>query len=406
MPDIADAAAEQAPAAVVEPTPSPTVKDVSAELLASRLPPEQAKAFRAARAAKKDKEKRSGGDAETKTPPAKADPAPTTPEAEGEVIRFGEEEKPAEDITPAEEPALAELTEEELAKLTDKQRKAVTEASKEAAKTRKRAQEAEKLVAERDAKIAEAEKTVAELTAQMTDWQTRGVALAGNAFHAFKDAHSVAAWGSNAQEALILLDNHARAVKAGRATEEDAPLHVLPNGQEVPLTAAERKLYETRVAHAQAWFTHDDALVKNREVAKAIADKSSATKGYAEARDKYLKDPALHTRIEELVAKAAFVDVLNARKGIVSFSDTAGAAKSAPSSTAGGAPEKPAIRKPPSESPASTPRLVKSDDEASDIAARKSALMERARTSDDPATRQKLLKEAIMLGNPARIRGR
>lgn len=413
MPEIAEAPAE-IPA--VE-TAALTPQDVSAELLARKLSPEQAKEFRAMRKEKKDKETRSGGDKEIKTPKAataseaKADPSPApnpqppTP-TEGEVIRFGEEEKPAAEAKPAEDSGPVELSADELSKLDDKARKAVTEASKEAAKVRKRAQEAEAKLKETADQIAAHQKTVAELTEQMTDWQARGVALAGNSFHAFRDAHAVAEWGGNAQEALVLIANHERAVKAGRASAEDVIVHTLPNGDEVQMTPADRAAYERRVKDAQQWFTHDDHLGKNREAAKKLADKYSATTGYAAARDKYLKDPALSTRLEELVAKAALFDTLEARKATITFPDAAGAAKNAPSTPAGGTQEQPARRQPPSETPASTPRLVKTDDADSDIAARKSALMERAKTSDDPAIRQRLLKEAIMLGNPARIRGK
>ena len=90
------------------------------------------------------------------------------------------------------------------------------------------------------------------------------------------------------------------------------------------------------------------------------------------------------------------------RKAVITFSDTAGAAKSAPTSktdSVGEVPSKPRIQ-PPSEDRASTPRLVRPDDAASDIKARKSELMEQARKTDDPVKRERLVKEAIMLGNP------
>jgi len=406
MPEIAEAPVAIAEVPVAE---SLTPKGVSEDLMLRKLSPEQQKEFRAIRKEKKAKEAPAAETEQAKAPQAK--PAPESKveskieEPTGDVIRFGEEENPAAEATPTEESAPVELTEEELARLTDKQRKAVTEASKEAAKVRKRAQEAEAKLTERDDKLAEASKTVADLTAQMTDWQARGVALAGNSFHSFKDAHAVAQWGTNAQEALVLISNHERAIKAGRATADDNIVHTLPNGTEITLSPEDRHAYESRVRDAQAWFTHDDSLTKNREAAKKLSDKYSATAGYAAARDKYFKDPALSTRLEELVAKAALFDTLESRKATITFPDTAGAAKSAPSTPAGVVQQKPA-KQPPSESPASTPRLVKTDDADSDIAARKSALMERARTSDDPALRQRFLKEAIMLGNPGRTKGK
>lgn len=372
-----------------------TPKEATTDLLIKRLPHDQAKALRAIQ-----KEKQARADAAktaAPTPEVKAEVGKTEPvkEAEkapeAEVIRFGEEEpsKPAAEA----EPEVVELTAEELGKLDEKARKRITEASKEAAKVRKRAQEAEAKLTEAQTKLAEMEKA----SEQATDLQTRGVAMAGNVFHAFKDGHDVAAWGTNAQEAVLLLNNHERAVKAGRANADDPVIHLLPNGEEVELTSAHRASFEQRVKDAQTWFTHDGEITKNRETAKKLAEKHAKTAGYEAARAKYLKDPALPTRLEELVAKAALYDTLESRKAVISFTDTAGAARNAPSSPAGGTPEKPA-KTPPSETPAAQPRLVKSDDAHSDLAARKSALMERAKTTSDAALRQKLLKEAIMLG--------
>jgi hypothetical protein len=415
---MADEATPEIPVEVVTPEP---VAAATAEkgltpnerLMASRLPPEQAKIFREQRLAKKATVKEViaevGKDAKVPSGPAKAGTTKPKPAAAAapadapnaaEEIRFGEEPaKPnaGEQPNPADEEAL-ELSAEDLAKLDEKARKRVTDASKENVKVRKRAQDAEAKVKEYEAKLAEHEKEMASLR----EGTTRGAGLSGNAFAQFKDGHAVAAWGTNAQEALVLIRNHERAVKAGKVHASETVTHTLPNGQEVELSAKDAATYEARAQHAQAWFEHDEQVTKNRESAEKLAEKHKDTKGYAEARAKYLKDPALPARLDELVAKAALYDTLESRKAVITFSDSpAGAAKSAPPTPAGGVPSTPAKPKqPPSETPASVPRLVKTDDADNELIARKSALMEQARTASDPGQRQKLLKQAIMLGNP------
>jgi len=124
-------------------------------------------------------------------------------------------------------------------------------------------------------------------------------------------------------------------------------------------------------------------------------------KGYNEARDVYLKDKSLTARIDELVNKAALYDVLTSRKAVISFPDTAVAATSAASARA--AESSTAHRKtPPSETPASTPRLAAVDSEGSDVQARKSSLMQKAMNAKTDDERQKYLKEAIKIG-PSRL---
>lgn len=406
----------ETPSDVVAETPLETGLTAGEKILAAKLAPEQAQIFRKERLAKKAAVKpESGAQAKPKGEAKPESPAPRAealaddkkPEGEKpkvEEIRFGEEPaKPeeGEGAKPEEEKPL-ELTEDELAKLDDKARKAVTEASKEAVKVRKRAQEAEAKLQEQEAALAARDEELKGLKENLT----KGVALAGNSFQQFKDAQAVAQWGTNAQEALVLLRNHEAKVKAGRAHADDTITHTLPNGQEVELKAGDRALYEARAGDAEAWFEHGEKFSANKEAATKLADKHKATKGYAEARDKYLKDPELPTRIEELVAKAAFYDMLDGRKAHITFSDTAGAAINAPSTPAGGEPKKPTQKQPPSETPASVPRLARTDDAGSDLKERKSALMERARTATNEGERQKLLKEAIMLGNPAATRAK
>lgn len=387
---------------VVPETPLETGLTPSEKILAAKLPPEQAKVFREERKAKRAVVTKPAAETAAK-PKVEAKPE-TAPRAaalpEAEEIRFGAEADKAD--LPAEEEMLTDLSDEELAKLDEKVRKRVAESSKEAVKVRKRAQEAEAKLTEHATKLAERDEELKNLKESLT----RGVALAGNSFQQFKDPQAVAQWGTNAQEALVLLRNHESRVKAGRADAADTITHTLPNGQEVELTAADRAMYEARAGDAQAWFEHGEQFSTNKEAATKLAEKHKSTKGYAEARDKYLKDPALHTRIEELVAKAALYDTLESRKAHITFSDTAGAAKNAPSTAAGEEPKKPLQKQPPSETPASVPRLVKTDDAASDLIARKSALMERAMKTEDAGERQKLLKEAIMLGNPAATRAK
>lgn len=408
----------ETPTEVIQATPQEAGLTVGEKMLAAKLPPEQAQIFRKERLAKKAAvvaKPESGAQAKPKVEAKPESPAPRAEaladdkKPEGakpavEEIRFGEEpDKPKEDeaAKPEEEKPL-ELTEDELAKLDEKARKAVTEASKEAVKVRKRAQEAEAKLKEHEAKLTEKDEELKGLKESLT----RGVALAGNSFQQFKDAQAVAQWGTNAQEALVLLRNHETRVKAGRAHAEDTITHTLPNGQEVELTAADRAMYEARAQDAEKWFEHGEKFHANKTAAAKLAEKHKDTKGYAEARERYLKDPELPTRIEELVAKAALYDILDVRKAHITFSDTAGAAKNAPSSTAGGDLEKPAPRQPRSETAASVPRLARTDDADSDLKSRKSALMERARTATDEGERQKLLKEAIMLGNPAATRAK
>lgn len=412
----------ETPAGVTNPEPmaaaTPEIKGLTPndKLLASRLNPEQAKIFRERKLAQKATVKEVidevGKDAKTPAGPAKAGttiqkpaPAAAAPaeEAKGkEEIRFGEEAAEADkEDAPAEE-VPEELSAEELAKLDEKVRRRVTEASKENVKVRKRAQDAEAKVKEYEAKLAENDKELAALR----DGQTRGAGLSGNAFAQFKDGHAVAAWGTNAQEAAVLIKNLAAKVKAGRAHESETITHTLPNGQEVELKAEDLAAYEARAQHAQAWFEHAEQTTKNRESADKLAEKHKDTKGYAEARAKYLKDPALAARLDELVAKAALYDTLESRKAVITFSDSpAGAAKSAPPTQAGGVPNTPAKPKqPPSESPASVPRLVKTDDADNELKARKSELMQQARTAQQEGQGQKaqqLLKQAMMLGNPA-----
>jgi len=357
-----------------------TPQDATAERIARGLSPEQAKAFKARRKEKKAK-------AATAAPTAAETPAQVeTPAAE--TISFDEAETPAA-AEPAE--AVAEgLSEDELAKLDEKARKRITEASKEAAKVRKRAQEAEATAAKLQERLDEIEK-------QGVENAGRAASLAGNAFVHFNDPAAVAAWADNAQDALALLQYHQREVKAGRRDAEDSLTHTLPNGQEIELRSADVDLYQTRMRDAESWAGQQKSLAKARESATKLADKHATTTGYKEAREAYLKDASLPTRLEELVAKAALYDVLQNRRAVITFQDTAGAAKKAPSSTA--EESRTAARKtPPSETPASTPRLAAVDDAGSDIKARKSLLMEKARTAKTDDERQKYLKQAIMLG--------
>jgi hypothetical protein len=379
MPDTTNV---ETPAATPEaPVEILTPKDATAERIARGLSPEQAKAFRALRKEKKAMAKQPspapvtspGAEAAASPAPAEKPAAPAAVSApEAEVINFAAEE-PAPEAPPAED-APVELSEDELAKLDEKARKRITEASKEAAKVRKRAQEAE-------AKLKEQETEAAELKAKLAEIEKQG---------------TVADWAENAKAALALLSYHEREVKAGRRSEEEVVTHTLPSGQEVELRPHDLPVYQQRIADAQQWFTHDAEVGKVRESASKLAEKHAATKGYKEARESYLKDAAsLPTRLEELVAKAALYDVLQSRRAVITFPDAAGAANKAPSPAEGS----PSARKtPPSESPASTPRLAEVNAPGSDLAARKSQLMQKAMTAKTEDERQKYLKEAIKLG--------
>jgi hypothetical protein len=390
-PDLAAPAEAEAPVVILTP------QDATAERIARGLSPEQAKAFRENRKAKKAAKAAAAAVTPVEVKPAVADETPVVT-ADAESITFD-----TPDETPAviaEEP-VAELSDEELAKLDEKARKRITEASKEAAKVRKRAQEAEAKVAEHAAKVTELETKLAEIEKQDGEAAVRAAGLAGNAFVHFKDAHAVATWGENAKEAQALLAYHEREVKAGRRGEDEAVTHTLPDGREIELRPADLPTYQQRITDAQAWFSHDAKVGKVRESAAKLAEKHTATKGYKEARETYLKDASLPTRLEELVAKAALYDVLQSRRADITFPDTAGAATKAPSSMQ---ESKSTERKdPPNESRASTPRLAAVDGSGSDLAARKSLLMQKAKTATTEDERQKYLKEAIKLGPMPRM---
>jgi hypothetical protein len=390
-PDLAAPAEAEAPVVILTP------QDATAERIARGLSPEQAKAFRENRKAKKAAKAAAAAVTPVEVKPAVADETPVVT-ADAESITFD-----TPDETPAviaEEP-VAELSDEELAKLDEKARKRITEASKEAAKVRKRAQEAEAKVAEHAAKVTELETKLAEIEKQDGEAAVRAAGLAGNAFVHFKDAHAVATWGENAKEAQALLAYHEREVKAGRRGEDEAVTHTLPDGREIELRPADLPTYQQRITDAQAWFSHDAKVGKVRESAAKLAEKHTATKGYKEARETYLKDASLPTRLEELVAKAALYDVLQSRRAVITFPDTAGAATKAPSSMQ---ESKSTERKdPPNESRASTPRLAAVDGSGSDLAARKSLLMQKAKTATTEDERQKYLKEAIKLGPMPRM---
>jgi len=376
-----------------------TPQDATAEHIARGLSPEQAKAFRANRREKKAKAAIAAA-ALTPTVESKPVAAAETPAApEAESITFDTPEETPD--VPAEETPADEISGAELAKLDEKARKRITEASKEAAKVRKRAQEAEAKVKEHEAKVTELETKLAEIEKQGGESAVRAAGLAGNAFVHFKDGHLVATWGENAKDALALLTYHDKEVKAGRREVEEAITHTLPNGAEVELRPSDLPTYQQRITDAQEWFSHDAKVGKVREAASKLADKHTATKGYTEARETYLKDASLPTRLEELVAKAALYDVLQSRRAVITFPDTAGAATKAPSSMQD---SKSTERKdPPNETRASTPRLAAVNDSGSDLAARKSLLMQKAKTANTEDERQKFLKEAIKLGPMPRM---
>lgn len=394
---MSDIATPAAPTEAEAPVNIITPQDATAEHIARGLSPDQAKAFRAQRRDKKAK----AAAAVASTPAVEAQPAAPAdkpakaPETESITFDTPEETSVASnDETPAEE-----ISEAELAKLDEKARKRITEASKEAAKVRKRAQEAEAKIKEHEAKVSELETKLAEIEKQDGESAVRAVGLAGNAFVHFTDGHAVAIWGENAKDAKALLAYHDREVNAGRRDASDHVTHTLPNGQEVELRSSDLPTYEQRINDAQDWFSHDAKVGKVREAAAKLAEKHTATKGYKEARESYLKDTSLPTRLEELVAKAALYDVLQSRRAVITFPDIAGAATKAPSLKEDSTQRK----DPPSESRASTPRLAAVDSSGSDLAARKSLLMQKAKTAKTEDERQKYLKEAIKLGPMPRM---
>ena len=399
MPPEVDTSVPAAPAEAEAPAVILTPQDATAEHIARGLSPEQAKAFRAQR--KEKKAKAAAAAAAVAAPVVEAKVVPATPATtdEAESISFDTpEETPA--VSPDETP-VEDISEAELAKLDEKARKRITEASKEAAKVRKRAQEAEAKLKENETKVSELETKLAEIEQQGGEAAVRAAGLAGNAFVHFKDGHAVATWGENAKDALALLSYHDKEVKAGRRGDDEPITHTLPNGQEIELRSTDLPVYQQRITDAQQWFSHDAQVGKVRESATKLAEKHATTKGYKEARDTYLKDASLPTRLEELVAKAALYDVLQSRRAVITFPDTAGAANKAPSSVQESTSTQ--RKDPPNETRASTPRLAAVNDSGSDLAARKSLLMQKAKTAKTEDERQKYLKEAIKLGPMPRM---
>lgn len=399
MPPEVDTSVPAAPAEAEAPAVILTPQDATAEHIARGLSPEQAKAFRAQR--KEKKAKAAAAAAAVAVPVVEAKVVPATPATtdEAESISFDTpEETPA--VSPDETP-VEDISEAELAKLDEKARKRITEASKEAAKVRKRAQEAEAKLKEHESKVSELETKLAEIEQQGGEAAVRAAGLAGNAFVHFKDGHAVATWGENAKDALALLSYHDKEVKAGRRSDDEPITHTLPNGQEIELRSTDLPVYQQRITDAQQWFSHDAQVGKVRESATKLAEKHATTKGYKEARETYLKDTSLPTRLEELVAKAALYDVLQSRRAVITFPDTAGAANKAPSSVQESTSTQ--RKDPPNETRASTPRLAAVNDSGSDLAARKSLLMQKAKTAKTEDERQKYLKEAIKLGPMPRM---
>lgn len=406
MPDaVAEiAVATETPAEVV-PTGLEAAREVSQKLLEQSLTPDQRKTFREERAAKKAVKV-----ADVVKPAAEVAPTPAAKvapkeevkpdEPKPETIDFGNEDKP--EVAAEETPEIADLTEDELAKLDEKARKRITDASKEAVKVRKRAQDAEAGLKAKDEALADRETKLAAMQGQLQEVLARGPALASNEFGRFTDGHQVAAWGTNAQEALALLTAHDRAVKAGRADADDGIIHTMPDGSEVTLQLDSKAGFERRVADAHSWFDTDRKLGLNVETAKKIEDRHTGTQGYKEALAAYTADPALHTRIPEMQRKAALYDTLMARKAMITFPDTAaGAIKPAPTTAARAQEEAAKKPAPLNEKSASAPRMASAMN-GDDAATRKSEFMELARTAKDYDTQQKYLKQAAMIPSTGR----
>ena len=134
MPEIAttpDAPAEaEAPAVILTP------QDATAEHIARGLSPEQAKAFRANRKEKKAKAAAAAAapSSISHPPSSPADDKPAETPATETITFNPDETAPAEQV---EESTTAELSDDELAKLDEKARKRITEASKEAWRSKK-----------------------------------------------------------------------------------------------------------------------------------------------------------------------------------------------------------------------------------------------------------------------------
>ena len=383
------------------------VRERSLDLMEANLPPEQAQVLKASRKAKAQAAAKPAAPAaptasEPAVPQAEAKPTPPPAKAEEETIDFGAEPQETPPAEVAEETPEA-LTEDEIAKLSEKARKQYLDAHKEATKVRKRAQEAEAKMAEKDTALTETTQKLTDLEKQLQEVLSRGPGLAGNEFGAFRDGDAVAAYGTNAQEAVALLTAHERAVKAGRADAEEGIFHTLPDGKEIEIKLESKSAFEKRVADAQAWFDADHKVGLNREAAKVITDKHGAMKGFEQAHRAYLTDTALHTRIPELAAKAALYDTLMARKARITFPDTASAASKAETTSA--VTQTKAATKtpqaPPSESSASTPRMASSMS-GDDLSARRSQLLELAKTAKNYDEQQKYLKQASMIPSGAR----
>jgi hypothetical protein len=290
----------------------------------------------------------------TPVEPTTPEETPATPPEETEVISFGE-------ITHKEEPeaTAVDFTPEQLAALGEDVRKKLTERDKENVKLRKRAQEVEAQIKERESALEALKTQLEEATQNLNDSQARG-GLSGNLFGSWQDAKAVGTWGSTGKAILDKFNQISKAAAEGQEITEDLLTHTLPNGTQVKLNTETFDSAQRWIEDAGQWFRHDQEVMAAKEKVKPIVEKHKGLTGYTAAREAYLKDSKLSTRMEELVAKAALYDVLDSRGADIRFPGKAGAATSAlPSGGAEGQGRAPTpTPTPPKELPASTPRMA------------------------------------------------
>jgi hypothetical protein len=310
---------------------------------------------------------------------------PTTPEEtpaatpeETEVISFGETLKEEPEAT------AVDFTPEQLAALGEDVRKKLTERDKENVKLRKRAQEVEAQIKENQSALEALKTQLEEATQNLNDSQARG-GLSGNLFGSWQDAKAVGTWGSTGKAILDKFNQISKAAAEGQEITEDLLTHTLPNGTKVKLNTETFDSAQRWIEDAGQWFRYDQEVMAAKEKVKPIVEKHKGLTGYAAAREAYLKDSKLSTRMEELVAKAALYDVLESRKADIRFPGKAGAATNAlPSGGAEGQGRAPTpTPTPPKELPASTPRMAPAAHAASQERSQQKQLAMKSGNEDD-----------------------
>lgn len=309
-----------------------------------------------------------------------ADPSPANLD-EGERVTFGDAppaEPAAKEGAPAEDHG---LTPEQLKALGDDVRKKLNLSSQENAKVRKRAQAAEAQVKELEAKAAAAEQARESALAQVQELQSRR-GLDSNTFGTWTDKQAVSTWSDAGKAILAQFSRVSIKHAANEEIPEDLLQYKLPNGQEVKLDSATYEAATQWVEDAKDWEDYTAKASKYREQARPVVEKHAQLTGYEAARKAYLDDPHVSARIDELAAKAAFYDVLEARKGTVLFGKADAASNASTSKAAEVQARAPVPTPTPPREAAATPPRVAPADQAGN--AERSQVKARAMKTGDP----------------------